>query len=342
MGRVAVSVGRQPCRRGLPGRLVPLILAVLIGAAPAWSALPQATMLWVAVSGSQSIAWITKEAGYFGRNGVDINLQFISGSPTAAAALESGHVNFVQMAGPAVVTADAAGGHLVMVMGFVNQPVFVLMVTPDIQTPEQLKGKTIAVVKVGSSDDFMLREALSHWGLKPGTDVQVTGVGSIAAQIAALDKRVIQGLVVDPPNDVLASRAGAHVLARIADLGISYQAAGLATTREYIQTHPDVVEKVVRAMSEGVHRFKTDRVYSEEIMAKYLKNSDPVVVDAAYNAYAGIIPRVPAPTRAGMQEILKQMGSDKPLKQALDVGSMIDTSFVERLQARGFFQQLYK
>lgn len=335
---------RRDRRRGLARWGVAVLLGAALGvaAAPqAWSALPKVTMLWVAVSGSQAVAWVTKEAGYFERNGVDVDLVYLAGSPTAAAALISGRVEFVQMAGPAVVAADARGAHLVMIMGFVNQPLFVVMATPEIQTPEQLKGKTVAVTKVGSSDDFMLREALSHWGLKPDTDVKITGVGSVGGQIAALDKRLVQAVVVDPPNDVLAQQAGARLLARVSDLGVAYQAAGLVTTREYIQSHAEVVARVVRAMTQGVHHIKTNRAYSEEIMAKYLKNSNPLVVDAAYEGYVNVFARVPAPTKAGLMEIMKESLSTGLLKEPADVSAMIDTSFVDKLQASGFIQQLY-
>jgi NitT/TauT family transport system substrate-binding protein len=298
-------------------------------------------MLWVAVTGSQAVAWVAKEGGYFARNGVDVDLEYLAGSPTAAAALVSGRVQFVQMAGPAVVAADARGAHLVMVMGFVNQPVFVLMTTPDVQRPDQLKGKTVAVSKVGSSDDFMLREALDHWGLRPGADVKITGVGSVTAQIAALEQHLVQGIVVDPPNDVLAQRAGAHLLARIADLGIPYQAAGLVTTREYIQGHRDVVVRVVRAMTEAIHRIKTDRPFAEEVMARYLHKNDPVVVDASYEAFAPVFARVPAPSRAGLEEIAKEYVSTGFLRGPVDVAAMLDTSFVQELDRSGFIRSLY-
>jgi NitT/TauT family transport system substrate-binding protein len=345
MGRSIIRVDVwSVVRRGIVCCLLAALLGGTVasmGTRPAWSALPKVTMLWVAVSGSQAVAWVTKEGGYFARNGVDVDLLYLAGSPTAAAALVSGRVEFVQMAGPAVVAADAQGAHLVMVMGFVNQPVFVVMTTPDIQTPEQLKGKTAAVSKVGSSDDFMLREALSHWGLKPDTDVKITGVGSVTAQIAAIEKRLVQAVVVDPPNDVLAQQAGTRLLARVSDLGIAYQAAGLVTTREYIRSHADVVARVVRAMTEGVHRIKTNRAFAEEVMAKYLKNSNPLVVDAAYEAYVNIFPRAPAPTKAGLAAIVKESMSSGLLKTPVDVSTMLDTSFVEKLQASGFVEQLY-
>ncbi len=344
---IVVTIFEVPwlLRRRITRCLVVALLGATLGGAvaPGWSQqLPKVTMLWVAVSGSQAVAWVTKEGGHFARNSVDVDLVYLAGSPVAAAALVSGRVEFVQMAGPAVVSADAHGAHLVMIMGFVNQPVFVVMATPDIQTPEQLKGKTVAVSRVGSSDDFMLREALSHWGLRPDTDVKILGVGSVSAQIAAIEKGLVQAVVVDPPNDVLAQQAGAHLLARVSDLGIPYQAAGLVTTREYIQSHPDVVAKVVRAMTEGVHRIKTERAFSEEVIAKYLKNTNPVVVDAAYEAYVNIFPRIPAPTKAGLEEIVKESLSTGQLKGPIDVSAMLDTSFVDKLQEIGFIQALYK
>lgn len=253
----AIGAARKRPRRWIAHGLAAMILGAALGgagAAPAWPAIPKVTMLWVAVSGSQAVAWVTKEGGYFTRNGVD---------------------------------------------------------------------------------------ALSHWGLRPDTDVKIMGVGSVSAQIAALDKRLVQGAVVDPPNDVLAQQAGARLLARVSDLGIPYQAAGLVTTREYIQSRTDTVARVVRAMTQGVHRIKTDRTFSEEVMAKYLRNNNPLVVDAAYNAYVNIFPRAPAPTKAGLAEIVKEGVSTGQLKESIDVGPMLDTSFVDKLQASGFIQQLY-
>jgi ABC-type nitrate/sulfonate/bicarbonate transport system substrate-binding protein len=307
------------------------------GAAPA-----KVTMAWVAVSGAQAVAWIAAEGGHFKQRGLDVTLEYVSGSPTAAAALVSGSIQFVEMAGPAVVFADAHGAHLVMVMGFVNQPVFVLMTTPDVEKPEQLKGKTVAVTKMGSSDDFMLREALSHWGLRPGEDVRITGVGSVAAQVAAVEKRLVQGIVVSPPNDVLAEQAGARVLARISDLGIPYQASGLVTTREYIQGHADVVVRVVMAMTEAIHRYKTDTAFAEKVLAKYLKTSDRKIVEHSYRVYADVFPSVPAPSAAGMAEIVKEETAAGHLTGGIDAASMVDTSFVDALERSGFIARLYR
>jgi NitT/TauT family transport system substrate-binding protein len=307
------------------------------------AAAARATLLWVAISGSQAPAWITYDGGYFRQNGVDVNMEYVSGSPVASAALAGGSAQFATIAGPAVVSADAKGAHEVVVMGFVNKPLFVVMAVPSITQPQQLRGKTVGVVKIGTSDDFMFREALSHWGLTAGggpTDVHITGVGSTPAQLAALQKGLIQALVVDPPNDVLAAKAGAHLLVRIADLGIEYQANSLVTTEAEIKNHPQTVLRVVESFAEGLHRFKTDKAYAEQVMGKYLKTTNQSVLDSAWQTYSAIFPDAPTPTLAGMQEIAREDQAAGIIKGSADVGSMVDPSFVNQLQKNGFLAKL--
>ncbi|MBO0762099.1 MAG: ABC transporter substrate-binding protein [Candidatus Dormibacteraeota bacterium] len=299
------------------------------------------SMLWVGATASQSAAWLGAEGGYFKQNGVDMDLSFQSGSPTAAASLAGGHVDFVQMAGPAVVTADAKGGHLVMVMGIVTKPTFVLMTGSDVQTPDQLEGKSLGVVQVGSSDDFMLRAGLERWGLQPDRDVKIVPLQSIQGQIAGFQKHLVQGLVVDPPNDLLAGRAGAHLLARIADLGIPYQAAGLVTTQTFLRDHRGTVTKVAQAMIQAIHRFKTDRRFAQQVMGRYLKTNDGKTLEDAYDEFSPTFPQVPLPSQAGLQEIVTLDVQAGTIKAPVRVTSLADPSIVGDLQKNGFIQRVY-
>jgi NitT/TauT family transport system substrate-binding protein len=326
---------------GLIGGALALCLTACGGGSSGSASLPSSSMLWVGATASQATAWLAADGGYFKRNGVDMSLSFQSGSPTAAASLVGGHVDFVQMAGSAVVTADAKGGQAVMVMGLVNQPTFVLMTDSDVRTPDQLKGRSVGVVQAGSSDDFMLEAALRHFGLQPDRDVKIVPLGSIQGQIAAFHQRLVQGLVVDPPNDVLAAEVGGHPLLRIADLGIPYQAAGLVTTKAFLAQHRATVVKVVQAMIEAIHRFKTDRAFAERVMGRYLKTSDRRTLDAAYDAFAQVFARVPAPNLAGLQEIVDLYRQAGVIKTAISAQSMADSSIVTQLQKNGFIDRVY-
>jgi NitT/TauT family transport system substrate-binding protein len=341
-GWVRFGIASRPARVALA--LVSLLCAACGAASSGQPAKPlqHASMLWVGATASQSIAWLAEDGGYFRKNGVDVDLSFQSGSPTASASLAGGHVDFVQMAGPAVISSDAKGADEVMVMGLVPVPTFVLMVSADVRTPDQLKGKSVGVVQVGSSDDFMLRAALQHWGLRPDTDVKIVPLNSIQGQIAAFQQHLVQGLVVDPPNDLLAEQVGGHRLVRIADLGIPYQAAGLVTTRTFLRQHRAIVVDVVQAMIQAIHRFKTDRAFAERTMAHYLKTDDKKVLDASYQAFAGIFPREPLPNLAGLREIADLDQQAGLIKGPVDVSAMADSSIVTQLQKNGFIDRVYR
>src|SRR5512145_2140022 len=68
-----------------------------------------------AQAGSLAPIWITKDAGIFKKHGLDVELLFIPGGPTAAAALLSGEVPITVVGGPAVISSNLAGSDLVMI-----------------------------------------------------------------------------------------------------------------------------------------------------------------------------------------------------------------------------------
>ena len=127
-----------------PRRLVfiPLIAGLcLVGSVVSTTAQTKMEKLHVGYSaqaGSLAPIWITKEAGIFKKHGLDVELLFIPGGPTAAAALMSGEVPITVVGGPAVVSSNLAGSDLVMIAGIVNtfafqivsvKPIYVLPTT---------------------------------------------------------------------------------------------------------------------------------------------------------------------------------------------------------------------
>src|SRR3989338_3850210 len=104
----------------LTGRLGPLALALvllLLGSAHAQVKLEKMHVGYSAQAGAFAPIWITKDVGFFKKNGLDVDLVFIPGGPTAASALMAGEMQVVAMAGPAIITSNLAGSDLVMIAG---------------------------------------------------------------------------------------------------------------------------------------------------------------------------------------------------------------------------------
>src|SRR5918996_1883604 len=110
-----------------------------------------------AISGDALPAWIAKDAGIFEKNGLDVQLVFFSGGTTAVMALISADTPIAQLAGPAVINSVMAGSDATLIVGGVTSLNYYLMGRPEIKTPEQLKGGSVAISRFGSSSDFIAR-----------------------------------------------------------------------------------------------------------------------------------------------------------------------------------------
>ncbi|HLH26806.1 MAG TPA: ABC transporter substrate-binding protein [Chloroflexota bacterium] len=295
---------------------------------------------WVAETANQMIWPVAKDAGYFDKYGVDFDLSYVSGSLTSVAAIVGGDLDMTNVAGSAVVSAQAEGTDLVMVAGFLNQAIFRVMATPDIQRLEDLKGKTIAVTRVGNADYFAWQTILEHLGWSMD-DVRFVAAQNAPGQVALLSNGGAQAIAVSPPNDVLAEQIGAHQVLDTVTLHEPEQNNGIAVTRQYLNEHRDAVKRVIQASIEAMARWKQDPTFVKGVIKKYLQQDQQRFIDVGYEAYAPVWPEAPYPTREGMLKVIQQVATQNPKAAGLNVDQMIDTSLVKELEDSGFIRQVY-
>jgi NitT/TauT family transport system substrate-binding protein len=211
------------------------------------------TIAYSSISANMAPLWITHERGFFRKYGLDVQLVFIESGTTTVQSLISKHVAFAQMAGAGVLQSRLRGSDVVMIAGVINTLTFKLYVEKNINQPEQLKGKSLAVTRFGSSTDFALRYALERYGLAPEKDVAIVQAGSMPAIFAQLESGWIQGAMLSAPFTLRAKSTGFPLLADLQMLGLEYQHTGLATTEALIRSRPDLVRNVMKAYVEGIH-----------------------------------------------------------------------------------------
>ena len=121
-----------------------------------------------------------------------------------------------------VVGAGLAGGDTVMVAGGIST-LDTSIWTREAIEPVELAGRRIAVSTFGDAADFAVRFAARRWGLDPSRDLQILQMGQPGERLAALEAGAVDATIIQPPLTTLARRAGFHMLADIADLGLDYQ-----------------------------------------------------------------------------------------------------------------------
>ena len=305
--------------------------------------LKKVVIAYSGISPSQAPAWMAYESGAFRKYGLDAQLIFIESGSRTVQTLISGDVVAAQVAGSSVLQSNLQGSGVVMIAGFLNTMDYKLIVSRDITRPDQLKGKTVAVSRIGSSSDFATRYALEKYGLIPDKDVAILQIGSQPARFSALETGKIHGVMIAILLTAKATKMGLNTLADLQMLGLEYQHTGLAVSRNLIKSQPELVRNVLKGFVEGIHYMKTHRKEALAIMAKYLKTDDPDALQEAYESIGqALIPEKPYPTIKGIQIMLREMGAKDANARAARPEQFVDVSFIKELDASGFIDRLYK
>ncbi|MGH7931002.1 MAG: ABC transporter substrate-binding protein, partial [Candidatus Binatia bacterium] len=289
-----------------------------------------------AQAGAFAPIWITKEAGLFKKNGLDVNLLFIPGGPTAAAAMTAGEVQAVAMAGPAVVSSNLAGSDLVMIAGIVNTFAFQIVTVKEITSPKQLKGKRVGVNRFGSAPDIAARYALKHMGIDP-SEVTILQLGEQSTRLAAMKAGQLEAAVLLPPITTMAEKQGMNVLLDMSEMGEEFQITGLASSRSFITQKRPAALRLMRAFVEGIHFYKTRRPESMKIIAQYMRTNDMEAVGATYDYFAKkIVPKKPYPSLKGIKALLELAAKDRPEAAGVSPERIADMTLLKELDESGF------
>ena len=196
------------------GRIFRFVLAALFAATLLPRALNAAPMRisYSAISGAMASLWVAQEGGYFKREGLDTELLYIGGGSLLIQSMLSGDVPLAYGPSVPVINASLRGSDLVLIGNTGNSLVFSIMSRPEIKQPAQLKGKKVGVTRLGGSTDWALDAALKQWGLERGRDLIVIQTGGMPEGLAALTSGALDAVVLSPPSNFRAQKAGMHEL----------------------------------------------------------------------------------------------------------------------------------
>ena len=329
--------------RGL-GLLVSLFLVFMVVVASCASPAPsqkaeKIVIGYSAVTGSQGLPFVMKDAGIFEKYGLEPDLQLVQGGALATKALIAGNIQIAQVAGPAVVEAYANGADVAIIAGIVSVLEHKLLVKNNIDKPSDLKGKRIAVLQVGDITETAAKYYIKGFGLEPGKDVAIVAVGGPAERIAAVEAGAADATILIEP---FVTRAKAKGLKEMASPStIEYQATTFTTTKSFIKSKPDVVKRFVKAVVDGIHFYKTHKEASMKSLASFLKLQDDMpAVEATWKGYTETMADLPYPTVKGVQTIMDEMVSSNEKAKNMKPEDVVDMSFVKELDTSGFVKGL--
>jgi ABC-type nitrate/sulfonate/bicarbonate transport system substrate-binding protein len=310
--------------------------AAASGAAASGAAQPAAiTVVWTAVTGANGPLWTAYEEGYFKQQGLDVTMTHIASTSRAIAAVLANEAQFANTDPSSLVSADAEGGDMRLVIGLTNRLVFSVMSQSNVSSPQALKGKKLGITRPGSSTYTAALQALKLWNLQPDSDVALVPLQEVPAILAGLQANQVDAGVVSPPTSIQAKNAGYTELVDLAVDGPAFPSVGISTTQSFITDHRDVVARFVRGYAMGLQRFKTDKQAGMADMNKYLQLDDQSVLDQTWQDFAKYLADPPEIPEAGMAAVIADTATADPKAAGTSPTDYMDLSFVKELEQSG-------
>jgi NitT/TauT family transport system substrate-binding protein len=320
-----------------------IFLGLILPAPPA----PAAEKLRIASGGfsaAHSAMWVAVDKKLFQKYGFDVEYILIDSGTVGAQALLSGEIQVLLATGGLVLSANPRGADFTIIGGFVDFFPYQLIARPEIKTPEDLKGKKVAISRFGSASDFAVRLALEKIRLDPNRDVAILQVGAQGARYAALMQNGVQAAIFSEPlSTVTVRKNGMRLLADLGKLDIHFPNTDLIVKASYLQSHRPQLVSFMKAVIEAMHAVKTDRQLGIKTIQKYLRMEEAEEAGIGYDYFVGQhmgkIPEVPS--RNGIETAIAMTGGNKEGVTAESLKA-VDRSILDEIVKSGFVDALYK
>lgn len=267
------------------------------------------------------------EKGFFKEEGLDIEL--IS-TQNPIEALTSKEVDFADSATTSVIVAAGKGAPLKIVSSmFRTKGPFYLIAKPGIKSVEDLKGKNVGAAVLGSGLDAYTQTIMKKHGLSKN-EVTYLANGVNEAAYASLTSGQVDATIIHEPFASLAEFEGTGtILAKGWDYLPTFHTGVLVSRNDFIEKHPDLVEKLLRAYFKSQEYAKSNL---DEYKKYFLENVkvDQAVADKAFereNVLWENNPDVDLNALQDTQQVQVDLGFQD---EVYDIKDLLDLSFIPK------------
>jgi ABC-type nitrate/sulfonate/bicarbonate transport system substrate-binding protein len=267
------------------------------------------------------------------------NIYFNSGT-VLIQAMAGGNIVGSESEIPGMVNLAVAGvADLKIVTVTINRIEHVFVVRKNIVKPEDLKGKRLAVSRIGSASDTITRMVLRAWKIDPDKETILLQSGNTPTRMTALAAGHVDGALVSPESvHKIVGSGCCRILADLADLPMDYARYGYAFPASYIKTQRETLRRLLMAYLEGIYVFRT-RPKAVYAVLDEQDIKDPVVQKDVYERALKSVREFPVPEPNGIQSVLDSL--PHPNARNIKPASVMDTSILEEIKKAGFVDKLY-
>jgi NitT/TauT family transport system substrate-binding protein len=267
--------------------------------------------------------YVAQEKGFYKKYGIES--EYIQmGTTIQPQAVVAGNINYFTSVSTGI-SAAAAGLPLVIVINFCDTSPWVLVTNKDINKPQDLIGKTVALSGIRTAPYYFFQALLKKSEINE-KDVNIINTGGTADSFRALTSNRVVGTIVTPPFDDKAVSLGYKKFMQLGDLAdIPY--VGLVTSQNEIKNNRESVRRTIIAVMDSLAWLRANRAESSKMIVDKFKVNQA----EAENTYATLIKllnkdgRLNPKVARGYLDLLRQ---ERPIPADFDVQKVVDFSML--------------
>jgi len=239
-------------------------------------------------------------------------------------AVINGNINFFPSVSTGI-SAAVSGMPMVVVLNFYDGAPWILVTNKEINKPQDLIGKTVAVSGLRTSPHLFLQAALRKWEI-PEKDVSIISTGGTSDSFLALVSKQVAGTVLTPPFDDKAVSLGFKKFMFLGDMAdIPY--VGVMTSQNEIKNNRENIRRTLAALMESAAWIRVNRDESAKMIAGKFKVNQ-TEADGTYATLVKMLNkdgRLPPKVARGYIDLLRQ---DRPISADFDPQKIVDFSML--------------
>jgi ABC-type nitrate/sulfonate/bicarbonate transport system substrate-binding protein len=242
----------------------------------------------VGVISDSATSWplrIAQEKGFFKQEGADVDIVVEVDSGKLLAGLAEGKVDISHQASDHFIRGVQEGKDVFIFMT-ISRPIFDFVVSPDVKSIADLKGKTIALDRPTTGYWVLFRKVFAQKGVSPEDYKLLPNLGGAEKRLLAVKEGRAQGTFLNPPLSLTAIAEGFPRLTGLAEHFPDLPGSSGGARREWAKQHEADLLSYLRGWKRAVD-WLADPKNREEAIAIYAKRvkADPEQLAGTYDSF---------------------------------------------------------
>ncbi len=297
-------------------------------------------------SDSMAAVWVAQNRGLFEKHGLQVQFILMPRAPLAVAALMVREIDMAVIGPGHLLNASFGGADTVGISSFFQKLDYRLSSRPELKTPEELRGRRIAISGPASTSHIVSLLALQQLRIDPhqarinfvtipGTEIN----RRMALETGNADATTLRGAV----GDVYARR-GYPVLFNFTGSGITMPQTMMVTTRRIAADKPRIVEAYLKSIIEAIAYLlqPANKEAVMHILATNLRLNNMTDAEEAYQSVVNSFERIPYPNLEGMKRLHGILSLINPKLVEVRPETVVDERPIRELEKSGFIRQVFE